>query len=121
MAEIVIDGQDLVLKLTKLEAIASVHGDVRVPLSHLQAVEVLEDAHDPADHGFRIGERLPGHSEMGRVIHQGKRLFVEVHHSTPRGLRITFFEADFDEWIVGLADPESMANKLRAHLPEGRS
>jgi hypothetical protein len=116
MAEIIIEGENLVLKLSKLEAIASVHGDVAVPLSSLRSVEVLDDAHEPADHGFKVGERLPGHSEMGRVFSEGKRLFVEVHHSTPRGLRITFADAGFDEWIVGVTDPESMAETLRAHL-----
>jgi hypothetical protein len=52
MAELLVDGDELVLHLSTLEELASVHGDLRAPLAAVTAVEVLEDAHEPADAGF---------------------------------------------------------------------
>jgi hypothetical protein len=39
-------------------------------------------------------------------------LFAAVHHDTPRGLRIRLDGTPFDEWIVGCADPEAVADRL---------
>ena len=69
-------------------------------------------AHSPADHGFRVGERIPGVVEVGTLYGDGKKLFAAVHHKTPRGLRITFEGAKYEEWIVGCEDPESVASEL---------
>ena len=113
MAELNIDGDELVLHLTGLEKVEAVHGDLRAPLSSVRSVEVLENAHEPADHGFKVGERLPGVSEVAVVRTGGQRLFAAVHHDTPRGVRVVFEGADYDAWIVGCADPESVAASLR--------
>ena len=71
MAELQVEGDELVLHLSLGEKAASVHADPRVPLSALQRVEVLEDAHEPADHGWRVGERLPGVVEVGTIFEGG--------------------------------------------------
>lgn len=115
MAELEVEGDELVLRLAWTEKAAAVHGDPRVPLSSVRRVQVLEDAHEPADHGFRIGERLPGVVEVGTILEGGRKLFAAVHHDTPRGLRLEFEGASYDEWIVGSADPEGVITAL--HLP----
>jgi hypothetical protein len=46
-----------------------------------------------------------------------KKIFAAVHHSTPRGLRISLEDADYDEWVVGLADPEAKAARIKRALP----
>ena len=46
-----------------------------------------------------------------------KRLFAAVHRDTPRGLRIRLQGSDYDEWIVGCADPETVVAVLG--LPAG--
>ena len=58
MAEVVVDGDELVLRLSRAEKFEAVHGDLRAPRSAVRSVEVLEDAHEPADHGLKEGERL---------------------------------------------------------------
>lgn len=108
MAELRIDGDELVLHLSRAEKVEAVHGDLRAPRSSIRSVEVLDDAHEPADHGFKVGERLPGYSEVAVVRTGGQTLFAAVHHDTPRGVRIDFDGADFDAWIVGSNDPESL-------------
>jgi hypothetical protein len=113
MAELVLDGDDLVLRLSAAEKVEGLHGDLRVPLSSLARVEVLDDAHAAAGFraGIKVGTRLPGVIEAGRVYGDKKR-FAVIHHDTPRGLRLLFDHEKFDEWIVGLADPEAIARAI---------
>jgi hypothetical protein len=51
------------------------------------------------------------------VLGHERRLFAAVHRDTPRGLRVRFEGTAYDEWIVGCADPESVAARLG--LPTG--
>ncbi len=112
MAELQVEGDELVLHLSRTEKLESVHGDLRAPLSAVRSVEVLDDAHEPADHGFKVGGRLPGVFEVAVVRTSGERLFAAVHHDTPRGVRIDFDGTDYDAWIVGCADPEAIKGRI---------
>jgi hypothetical protein len=114
MAELRIDGNELVLHLTAAEKIEGVHGDLRAPLSAVRGIEVLDDAHEPVGvhAGVKIGTRIPGVIEVGIVQGANRRLFAAVHRGTPRGLRVRFEGTDYDEWIVGCADPETVAATL---------
>lgn len=114
MAELKIDGDDLVLHLSAAEKVEGVHGDLRVPRSAVLGVEVIDDAHQQAGFraGVKIGTRIPGVVEVGIVQGWSHRRFVAVHHDTPRGLRIKLDGTAFDEWIVGCADPEGVAAQL---------
>lgn len=112
MAELSVEGDELVLRLSRVEKMESVHGDLRAPRAAVRSVQVLEDAHEPADRGLKVGERLPGHSEVATVRTKGAVLFAVVHHDTPRGVRIDFDGADYDAWIVGSADPESVKARI---------
>jgi hypothetical protein len=119
MAELRIDGNEVVLHLTAAEKIEGVHADLRAPLSAVRAIEVLDDAHAPVGvhAGIKIGTRIPGVVEVGTVQGRTKRLFAAVHRDTPRGLRIRLAGTAYDEWIVGCADPEVVAAGLG--LPAG--
>jgi hypothetical protein len=119
MADLRIDGNQLVLHLTAAEKIEGVHGDLRAPLSAVRGIEVLDDAHAPVGvrAGIKIGTRIPGVVEVGTVQGPAKRLFAVVHRDTPRGLRVRLEGTSYDEWIVGCADPESVAAGLG--LPPG--
>jgi hypothetical protein len=88
--------------------------DLRVPLSAVRRVEVLADAHRPADHGIKLGTRIPGMIEMGTVRGDGLNIFAAVHPDTPRGLRIVLDGSFYHEWIVGCADPEAAAQQIAA-------
>lgn len=113
MAELAIDGEDLVLHLTGAEKLEGAHGDLRVPLASVTAVEVVDDAHRAADVlGVKAGTRIAGVIEVATVRAAGKKLFVAVHRDTPRGVRVSLAGAGQDEWIVGCADPEAVAAVL---------
>jgi hypothetical protein len=112
MAELRVDGGDLVLHLSGTEKAEAVHGDLRAPVSAIRGIDILDDAHEPADHGFKVGMRVPGVAEVATIHSDGRKIFAAVHHDTPRGLRISFEGASYDEWIVGCADPETVASSL---------
>jgi hypothetical protein len=112
MAELQVEGDELVLHLSRTEKLEAVHGDLRAPRSSVRSVTILEDAHGPSDHGFKVGERLPGYSEVAMVETDGQKLFAVVHHDTPRGVRIDFDGTHYDAWIVGSPDPEALKRRI---------
>ncbi len=117
MAELKLEGDDLVLELTHAEKLEAIHGDLRTPLSSVTEVEVLPDAHKAADFiGFKVGTRIFGVIEVGTIHGRNKTIFAAVHHDTPSGVRVTLSGADQSEWVVGCADPESVASAIRSRL-----
>ena len=114
MAELLVNGGELVLHLSATEKVGAVHGDLRVPLSSVRRVEVLADAHEPADHGIKMGTRIPGLMEVGTVRGGGLNIFAAVLPDTPRGLRIVLDGSFYHEWIVGCSEPEAVARQIAA-------
>ncbi len=115
MADLKVEGNELVLELSAWEKAETLNRDVRVPLSSVRGVEVLEDAHGAIGwRGFKTpGTRIPGVVEAGTFRIKGKRIFAVVHHDTPRGVRVRLEGTNFDELVVGGADPEAVAATLQ--------
>lgn len=117
MAELKVEGDQLVLRLTRAEMVEGFHRDLNVPLSSVAGVEVLNDAHAEADMiGFRVGTRIPRVIEVGTVRGINKKIFMAVHKNTPRGVRVSLVGCDQDEWIVGCAKPEEVSFALSSRL-----
>ena len=114
MAELAIEGDDLVVRLSTAEKLEAVHGEVRVPLDSVKSVEVLDDALS-AIHGIRVGTGIPGSVAIGTFSSRTAKIFAVVHHDTPRGVRVALEGDHFDELIVGCPDPEAVAASL--HQP----
>ena len=114
VAELQIEGAELVLHLSVAEKAEAVHGDLRVPLPALRGVEVLDDTHRWTEIGvgFKVGMRVPDVAAVATVRGHGEKIFVAVHGDTPRGVRVRLAGAPWDEWIVGCADPEAVAAAL---------
>jgi hypothetical protein len=114
MAELRIEGDEVVLALTGAEKAEAMHANLRAPRSAVRSVEVLDDAHEAADHGFKVGTRLPGVIEVATIHGGGGKIFAAVHRHTPRGVRVTLEGHPYDQWIVGCADPEAVVAELTA-------
>jgi hypothetical protein len=112
MAELIVDGDELVVRLRAVEKVEAVHGEVRLPLRSIKAVEVLDDAIG-AVHGFRVGTGIPGSVAVGTYSSRDAHIFAVVHHDTPRGVRVNLDGAQFDQLIVGCDDPEAVAAAIR--------
>ena len=112
MAELAIEGDDLVVRLSTVEKLEAVHGEVRVPFASVKTVEVLDDTLG-AIHGIRVGTGIPGSVAIGTFSSRTAKIFAVVHHDTPRGVRVTLGGDHFDEIIVGCPHPEAVAASLR--------
>jgi hypothetical protein len=116
MAELeVVDGE-LVLQLTAVEKAEAIHGDLHAPLSAIRGIEVLEDAEEMTriKTGIKVGMRVPGRASVAVVHSPGHKMFVAIHHDTPRGVRVLLEGDSYDEWVVGATDPESVVASLNA-------
>jgi len=114
MAELEVRDGQLVLRLSAVEKAEAVHGDLEVPLSSVRRVEVIDDAHEMTSvkTGFKVGMRIPGAASVAVVRRSGHKMFVAVHHDTPRAVRVLLDDNSYDEWIVGATDPESVVSAL---------
>ena len=118
MAELEVADGELILHLSVLEMAEAVHGDLHVPLSSVRSVEVIDDAREMTrmKTGLKVGMRVPGVASVAVVRKAGHKMFVAVHHDTPRGVRVLLQGDSYDEWIVGADDPESVVAKLKPRL-----
>lgn len=108
MAKLRVENGELVLRLSAVEKLEGLHVDLRAPVAAVHGVEVLEDAHKAVGVGVKVGTRIFGVIEVGTVRGVGRKVFAAVHPDTPRGVRVRFEGANYDEWIVGCADPETV-------------
>jgi hypothetical protein len=112
LAEVHVDGSEVVVTLTAFEKIEAVHGEIRLALASLQGADVLDDAVH-AVHGLRApGTGVPGYVAVGTYRNHGRKVFAVVHHDARRGVRLRFRGLDFDEVIVGCDDPEALVARL---------
>jgi hypothetical protein len=115
MAELTRAGDELVLTLSVAEKAESLHGDIRVPLTSVREVDVVEDVIH-AVHGMKLpGTAWPGRFMIGTLAHAtGKKSFAVIHHDTARGVRVRLEDATFSELLVGCANPEAVAASITA-------
>jgi hypothetical protein len=114
MAELTREGDELVVTLSTAEKAEAVHGNIRLPMASVRDVQVLDDALHAVRGLKSVGAAWPGRFFVGTFRGDGTKTFAAVHHDTPRGLRVTLEGANFDELIVGSADPEAVASSLVA-------
>lgn len=112
MAHLSREGDTLWLRLSSVEKVEGVHGDIRVPMSAVQGAAVVEDVIH-AVHGLKMpGSRLPGVFAMGTFISSEGRVFAIVHHQDKRGVKILLGGEPYDALIVSAPDPEALVSSL---------
>lgn len=112
MAELVRTEDTVVLRLSAIEKLEGVHGDIEVPVSAILSVTVLDDVIH-AVHGVKLpGSRVPGVFAMGTFLSREGNTFAMVHHQNKRGLKLVLKGAAYDALIVGFDDPEQVAASL---------
>ncbi|MCI0184133.1 PH domain-containing protein [Sulfoacidibacillus ferrooxidans] len=112
MAELVREGDTIVLRLSTIEKLEGVHGDIEVPVSAIQSVTALDDVIH-AVHGLKMpGSQLPGVFAMGTFLSKEGTTFVMIHHHNKRGLKLKLNGTSYDALIVGVDDPEQVAAGL---------
>lgn len=114
MAQVTVEGGDLVVRLSVLEKVAALHGDIRVVIGCVRSVDV--EAHPwSALRGIRApGTGIPGVIAYGTRRFSGGRDFAAVVARRP-AVRIELDGASpFARLVVSVDDSESTAAAVRA-------
>ena len=121
MANIAREGNEVVLKLSIGERILAVHRDVRVPLSAVNSVVIVDGPirriQGLKPRNFKVwGGYWPGWFAYGSFFDGAVRqlLFAAVNGRKPRGLEITLDGAKYTRLIVGLDHPDAAKTALTA-------
>ena len=121
MADIARDGTQIVLKLSVGERIMAVHRDVRVPLSAVNSVDVVDGPirriQGLKPRNFKVfGGYWPGWFAYGSFFDGAVRqlLFAAVNGRKPRGLEITLDGVKYTRLIVSLDHPDAARTALTA-------
>jgi uncharacterized protein len=122
VAQLVIEGSDLVVRLSLMEKVGAFHPDVRVPLATVRAVRVAVDPWTEL-RGLRApGTGVPSAISLGTRRGSGVRDFAAVYSHTP-AVVIDAAGADFDRLVISSSqarvDAERIATSVRAGSAEG--
>ena len=113
MAELRIEGDDLVLHLTRFEQVAGLHRSIRVPVSSITAVDVVDDPVRSVAGVRAPGLGVPRRVKIGTWRGSGGRRFVVARRGRPAvGVRLAG-EAH-TELLVSVPDAAGVASALRA-------
>jgi len=122
VAQFVIQGSDLVVRLSLMEKVGALHADVRVPLATVRAVRVAADPWTEL-RGLRApGTGVPSVISLATRRRSGVRDFAAVYSHTPPVV-IDAAGADFDRLVIASSharvDAERIATAVRAASAEG--
>ena len=114
MADLVIDGDDLVVRLTPWQKVMAFHGDVRVPLSSVRRVDVPELTW-MALRGWRMaGTAIPGRVAFGTRRHGDGYDFTAVSRHHDGAVLVEVNGHRFDQLLVSADDAPGVAARIAA-------
>ena len=121
MPNIAREDNEIVLKLSAGERIMAMHRDVRVPLSAVNSVDVVDEPirriQGLKPRNWKVfGGYWPGWFAYGSFFDGTirQRLFAAVNGRKPRGLEITLDGAKYTRLIVSLDHPDDTKTALTA-------
>jgi hypothetical protein len=115
MAELIVEGDSLTVRLSGWERAAAFHDDVSVPLSAVRAVSV-----EPQPWAALRGIRAPGTGFPGVIAYGVRRMTGERQDFVAilRGRPVVRVEADppagFARLLVSVADAETTVQRVRS-------
>jgi hypothetical protein len=116
MARLVVDGSDVVVRLSRLEKLGALRGDVRIPLASVIAVRVSDDPWSEL-RGIRApGTAFPGVISLCTLRGFGFRYFAAVYRRQP-AVVIESEGAPFDRVVISCANPRDQAEYIERALP----
>ena len=115
VAALVVEGLDLVVKMSELEKFEAVHPDVHVLLSTVRAVRVVEDAW-PELRGIRApGTGIPGVIAVGTRRGSFGKDFAVVH-GRERAIVVELDGAAYSRIILTAQDADSIEAEIQRRL-----
>jgi hypothetical protein len=111
MAELAIEGNELVLRLTTFEKAAALHRDLRFPVSAIGSVEVAEKPFTLVKGLKAAGLSIPRRVAIGTFRGRGGTRFFVLKGTRP-AVHITFTRGSIGALVIGSADPEALAQRV---------
>ncbi|MFI5685177.1 hypothetical protein [Streptomyces sp. NPDC051636] len=118
VARLVVDGDDVVVRLTLRERLLARRREVRVPLAAVREVTVQPDWWRALRGERHAGRRLPGRFCLGEWRHTRGRDFVAVRESGPVVLVGLWPPAGYARLAVSAPDAEAAARAVRRLLDD---
>ena len=118
MARITIADGVLTVHLRGIDKVLAIHGNVSVPVSHIQGVDVRPEEAFNLFHGLRAGTNIPHVITAGTFYTHNGKLFFDIH-DPERSIAIDLEHDNYSRLIVQVDDdetPESTAERIRAAL-----
>ena len=115
MAAVHLQGDDVVVRLTPIEKLGALHGDVSVPRTAVRAVDV-----EPQPFSKLRGLRAPGTGWPGRIAlgtwrkRGGKKDFVAVYRGRPAVIVTLDDDAGYQRLIISVDSPDEVRKVLTA-------
>jgi hypothetical protein len=117
MAELLIDDDALHVRLTTLEKLGALRGNITIPLRSVTAVRVSADPWSEL-RGIRApGTGLPGVISLCTRRGTGIRDFAAVYRRAGRAVVVETGGAGFDRIVISRKDAEETAQRIRQSLP----
>jgi hypothetical protein len=114
MATLTRDGDDLVLRLSRWERLGALRGDVRVPSTAVERVQVVADPWRGVIRGLRApGAGLPGVIALGTWRYRGGKDFVAVRGRGRPAVVVHLRDAPYRRLVVSAGDAERLAASIR--------
>jgi hypothetical protein len=114
MAKLVVEGDELVLQLSRWERVGAVSGDLRIPRSAVTSVTTVSPPFEGV-RGLRImGTGIPGKVALGmRRVSGGNREFVAVYGRDAGSVLIDLAGQRYSRIVVSAPDPQTLAAAIR--------
>lgn len=117
IAEVLVEGDALRFRLSALEKLGAVRGDILIPLVTVTAVRVSDDPWSEL-RGIRAPETgLPGVISLCTRRGKGIRDFAAVYGRAHRAVVVETGGAQFDRLVISREDAEETAQRIRQSLP----
>ena len=113
---LLVDGSDLLVKMSDVEKFEAMHADVRVPLNTVRTVRVVDDAW-PELRGIRAhGTGIPGVIAVGTRRGSFGKDFAVVH-GKEQAVVVELDGAVYSRIVVTTVDAGSVVAEIQRHLP----
>ena len=112
MATLTVEGDELVLRLSSMEKLGALRGDVRLPLADVEGVAVSEAPFREL-RGIRApGTGWPGKIALGTWRYRGGRDFAALRGGQP-GVIVSLRDGPFRRLLVSAGDAQGLAQQIR--------
>lgn len=104
MAELLVDGADLVVHLTPMQKFVSFHLDIRVPLTAVRSVKPLDNPWMTLRGRRMAGTALRGVAAMGTWIHGDKLFDFNIVRGQQKAVQVDVNAGRFQRYIICVPD-----------------